>query len=316
MICDYGCGQEAKFKVTKTGKMCCSPHRNSCPNMIKKNKKGQKKTGFKWSDEKRKEMSISRSGIGNAMYGKHQSKENKQKASDRLLNKTYVELYGEEKAAIMKQNYSEKMKGRKAWNKGLPLPRKTLIKMRYSIDYITKNYPTFSKIEEMRYELGKEKEKVIQVHCKNHKCPNSKEQGGWFTVSRYFLFNRIRSIEIGKDLNYLYCSEECKEECPLYGKTAKQLIKIDQIIAGHIKEDLYTSEEYQTFRHQVLKRENYKCEYCEEQATDVHHSRPQKLEPGFVLDPDFGVACCESCHYKYGHKEECSTGKLAHIICK
>jgi len=49
----------------------------------------------------------------------------------------------------------------------------------------------------------------------------------------------------------------------------------------------------------------------------VHHSRPQKLEPGFVLDPDFGVACCEKCHYKYGHKPgtECSTGNLANMIC-
>jgi len=59
------------------------------------------------------------------------------------------------------------------------------------------------------------------------------------------------------------------------------------------------------------------CEYCEELATHVHHSRPQKLEPGFALDPDFGIACCESCHYKYGHKTgtECSTGQLTNAVC-
>jgi len=24
---------------------------------------------------------------------------------------------------------------------------------------------------------------------------------------------------------------------------------------------------------------------------------------------------CFECHYKYGHKDECSTGKLANLIC-
>jgi len=60
------------------------------------------------------------------------------------------------------------------------------------------------------------------------------------------------------------------------------------------------------------------CEYgCGKEATDVHHIRPQKLEPFFSLDPDYGLACCEECHYKYGHKtgSECSTGNLAQIAC-
>jgi hypothetical protein len=41
-------------------------------------------------------------------------------------------------------------------------------------------------------------------------------------------------------------------------------------------------------------------------------------EPIFILDPDYGIACCEKCHYKYGHKTgtECSTGNLANVICK
>jgi hypothetical protein len=58
--------------------------------------------------------------------------------------------------------------------------------------------------------------------------------------------------------------------------------------------------------------------YCDELAVHVHHSRPQKLDPGFVLDPDFGIACCEKCHYKYGHEtgSECSTGNLANKVCK
>jgi len=71
-------------------------------------------------------------------------------------------------------------------------------------------------------------------------------------------------------------------------------LRTDYFILETPKEQLYTDSEYQTFRQQVLKRENYLCEYCEKKATHVHHSRPQKLE---------------------GHKDECSTYNLATKIC-
>ena len=35
----------------------------------------------------------------------------------------------------------------------------------------------------------------------------------------------------------------------------------------------------------------------------------------FSLDPDFGLACCKKCHYKYGHRDECSPIQLAQMIC-
>jgi 5-methylcytosine-specific restriction endonuclease McrA len=80
-------------------------------------------------------------------------------------------------------------------------------------------------------------------------------------------------------------------------------------------EKLYTQEEYQQFREYVLERDNYKCQYCGQKAEHVHHERPQKLEPFFALDPDLAWSVCEKCHYKYGHKDECSTGKLANMVC-
>lgn len=36
ILCDYGCGQEAKFKF-KNGKWCCSKSQNSCPKIKQKN---------------------------------------------------------------------------------------------------------------------------------------------------------------------------------------------------------------------------------------------------------------------------------------
>jgi len=179
-----------------------------------------------------------------------------------------------------------------------------------TIDKLKKKYPFFSEVEEMQYNPEKLQEKEIQVHCKNHLCENSKEKGGWFSPSRSQIIERRRALEHpkGNDGRYFYCSEECKSECPLYNLKG-DIFKNDKRI--------YTSEEYQQFRDFVLKRDNYKCQFCGEEAIDVHHERPQKLEPFFSLDPDFAWSCCKKCHYKKGHPKgtECSTGNLASRFC-
>jgi len=41
-LCDYGCGQQAKFEMTN-GNWCCEDHYSKCPNNIKKNSDGVKK---------------------------------------------------------------------------------------------------------------------------------------------------------------------------------------------------------------------------------------------------------------------------------
>ena len=46
------------------------------------------------------------------------------------------------------------------------------------------------------------------------------------------------------------------------------------------------------------------------QWTDDDHKQPQKLEPFFTLDPDLAWSICKKCHFKYGHKDECSIGNL------
>ncbi|MFW9871517.1 MAG: hypothetical protein ACFFG0_00235 [Candidatus Thorarchaeota archaeon] len=201
-----------------------------------------------------------------------------------------------------------------AWNKGKKWSKKTIEKMSKSskldIKQIKKRYPLFSKIEEMRYNPDKSGEKEIQVHCKNHLCENSREKSGWFTPTYIQIYERIRQLEKedGKDGCYFYCSEKCKTICPLFNLKSDPFKETKK---------LYTKEEYEIFKQHVLERDDYKCQYCDKQATDVHHERPQKLESFFVLDPDFAWSCCEKCHYKYGHKTgtECSTGSLASKNC-
>ena len=180
-----------------------------------------------------------------------------------------------------------------------------------TIRKIKERYPFFSLEEEMRYNPDKPDKKEIQVHCKNHNCPNSKEQGGWFTPTKSQTHERIRQIEKedGSGGCYFYCSDKCKNECPLYN------LKSDPF-KNNVT--LYTQTEYQTFRDYVLKRDNYECQKCgSKKDLHCHHIIPIKIEPMFALDPDNGIVLCQECHYEIGHKTgtECSTGNLANKTC-
>ena len=295
MLCEYGCGQEATHQF-KNGKWCCSKIFSSCPAMKNKNSflnKGRivsketrlklsiANTGLIISDTTRKKISKSLSGEKHPHFGKKFSEKTRKKISEALTGK--------------KLTTSHKI------NIGLG---KKLI-----ISYIKEKYPIFCKDEKMRYNPDKLGKNEIQVHCKNSNCENSLEKGGWFTPTYIQLYERIRQIEKegGNGGSYLYCCEKCKQKCPIYN------IKSDPYKILNIS---YTPSEYRTFRQEVLQRSNNLCEYCGNLAAHVHHSRPQKLEPFFSLDPDFGISCCEECHYKHGHKDECSTGKIANVICK
>ena len=353
-LCEYGCGQVAKFRF-KSGKLCCSYNHSKCPQIIQKYKIAKK--GKKFSDEHK--MKLSKAGkckiISNEQRSKISKKmkenwkdetsifnttEYRKKLSDGISgkivsDKTKLKMSKSFKGRIVslktknkirkwhlknKVNFSKDARQKmshKGQNHGMfgkkhteeaknKIAAANIGKLYLTIEKIKKLYPTFSKIEEIRYNPNDST--IRQVHCKNHKCPNSKEKGGWFDVNLVQLESRIWALEKpnGNDGSYFYCCEECKNECPLFN------LQSDPNKENELN---YTAEEYQTFRNEVLNRANYKCEYCGEKATYVHHSRPQKLEPFYSLDPDFGIACCEKCHYEKGHKDECSTGQLANKVC-
>jgi len=316
-LCDYGCNQKATHQL-KNGKWCCSKKWQQCPVYRKKIRElnigsNNPNYGKKRSEETKRRQSNSLKGrtyidlhgvvkakklkkkLSKIKQGKILSKETKIKKSKALKGKTYIELFGEEKAKELKKLRSEMKKGSNHH-------------MFLTIEKIKKERPLFYKIEEMRYNPDKPEEKEIQVHCKNHNCSNSKEHNGWFTPTRTQLYERIRCIEVnGSDNSYFYCSDKCKNECPLYAsKGADPFQQTDK---------LYTQSEYQQFRDYVLERDNYKCQYCGKKAEHVHHERPQKTEPFFSLDPDLAWSVCKKCHYEKGHQDECSTGYLASLQC-
>jgi len=325
MICGYGCERKAKYPPSKgKTKWSCESSWQKCPEKVKnisERNKGRVKT-------KKEIESIRKSKKGKTweeIYGEEQAKERRKNIIKRQKGKTWEERLGNSKSKKAKKKLSNKHKNKviskkqkeiiSVFMKKRKITKETIKKSKIShkrdINKLKEKYPFFSKIEELRYNPNKPEEKEIQVHCKNHNCPNSKEQGGWFTPTGRQIEIRIKAIEnqVKFEQNYFYCSEECKEQCPLFN------LKSDPLSSGVTK--LYTQQEYQLWRQKVLERENSLCEYCGEEATCAHHEKPVKTHPHLALDPDNGIACCEECHYKYGHKTgtECSTRNLANKIC-
>lgn len=138
------------------------------------------------------------------------------------------------------------------------------------------------------------------------KCAKCKQ---WFIPKTSDVRNRISALNGAINGEYrFYCSDRCKNSCSVYRQKLYP--------KNFKKQDRHYDYELQIWRKEVLRRANYECEYCGGCATHAHHERPKKLEPFFALDPDNGIACCEKCHYRYGHSDECSTSILASIVCK
>jgi hypothetical protein len=210
-------------------------------------------------------------------------------------------------------------------NLGTTIPMKNKIvaakagkKLKLNFLKLLKKFPELVIIENLKEGPNGE----ILGHCKNASCQNSKENGGSFELTTYQIQCRNLGINSPNDGNYFYCCEECKKECILFGKSAKQL----NTIVNQTEIIYHTSQEYSIWRNEVFTRqkiesirnENF-CEICEStESLHCHHEIPIKINPNFALDPDNGIILCRDCHHKYGHKKgtECSIGNLANLICQ
>lgn len=169
-------------------------------------------------------------------------------------------------------------------------------------------YPLFCKVEEI---MDNPDGYGIIVRCKHADCKK------WFKPTRMQLRNRIVAIEnqMGLTENNLYCSNECKNSCPLFN------VKSDPFKQKEINNNVSTGHELSIWSDEVLKQqhEQYGYNFCIKCKSindlSAHHIDPKKLEPFFALDPENGFVTCAECHGEF-HKGECSTGALAYKVCK
>jgi 5-methylcytosine-specific restriction endonuclease McrA len=299
-LCNYGCGRIAKYKFAN-GKFCCSKNIAKCP-AIKKQRSISHRNFFKNEETEDKEKRIEKHKI---IWSKERKEEARKKSIIQWQNPEHKKLQSKIKKEYYRNESNQKKKQRyKKIKNGWTIDKKKQARINRLLtsEVIKKRYPFFAKVEEIKD--GPNPGEYF-VHCKNHNCNKSKEKNGWFLTSYRKIYERIRALENpnGNDGQYLYCSNECKYNCILWN------IKKDPL---KTKSKCYSYSEYQTFRKFVLERDNYECQFCGKKATDVHHERPQKLEPFFALDPDFAWSCCEKCHYEKGHPKgtECSIGNI------
>ena len=136
----------------------------------------------------------------------------------------------------------------------------------------------------------------------------------WFIPEVTQVWQRLKYIKGQQNHESgFYCSDVCKSNCEIFNQKKWPKDKKPRK-AYNYKE--FNTEELRCWRNVVLKQGNYICEYCGEYGNIAHHILPKKLEPFYALDTSNGIVCCEECHYKYGHRDECGTWNLARIKCK
>lgn len=101
----------------------------------------------------------------------------------------------------------------------------------------------------------------------------------------------------------LYCSNECKQECPIYGKLPRQLMKEDAIRAGRIPPEELNREVQPELRQMVFLRDNYTCLKCgSTKNLHCHHYDPVIHNDIESTDIDNCGTYCKKCHLEL-HKE-------------
>lgn len=342
-VCDYGCGNEALYYLKRAQKWCCSKSYNSCPISKEKNRKshiGEKNHRYGKTNSEESKRKTSESNKGNIPWNKGKtniySNETLEKMREARLDQVSWNK-GLPHSKETKRKISEKLKGNVPWNKGISQSKETKNKIsiansgrkrsktfkqnqsnrikhnknpKWKGGYHSSNIPLYDTFyNKLTIEENPKRDiidqNILTVICANSSCNKR------FIPKLTVVVDRIRCLNgTNHGESRIYCSEECKISCSIFNRKIYQ--------EGHPKStnmNNYTQEEYDAFREFVLKRDNNMCQYCGDTATDVHHERPQKLEPFFSLDPDFAWSCCEKCHYEKGHRDECSTGKLASKIC-
>ena len=242
-----------------------------------------------------------RSNENNPMFDKHHSLDVRKKQSESMTGRITPN------DVRIKQSLTNK--GKKRNNDALNNMSKA---RRYTLKDYQEKYPLLCLEEEMR-ELP-ESEWVIRMSCVQFRC---KKCNDWFNPTMRAVKHRNNCLERGIGDGFFYCSNECKNSCPLFrlniNNHLNSLNNIEQLDNIGII----------IWRKEVLNRQllelNISINHCEkcnsEENLNVHHEKPQKTHPHLALDPDNGIVLCRDCHMKIGHSGECSTGVLASKIC-
>lgn len=179
--------------------------------------------------------------------------------------------------------------------------------------YTEKNIPLYDTyapqlewVEEVR--RNKEDSNVLEV-----KCTHCKE---WFIPRMPLVYSRVQYLKGNYESEgRFYCSDKCRNICPLYHKSPEALMKEDAIRAGRMSW-LELNREVQTeLRQMVLECDGYACTKCgSTENLHCHHIMPVAVEPLLSADIDNCITLCEQCHREVHSQDGCRYGQLRQCI--
>jgi 5-methylcytosine-specific restriction enzyme A len=172
-------------------------------------------------------------------------------------------------------------------------------------------YDTYASQIEWCEEVRRNEEDTNILEVKCFKC------GNFFIPKLHQILNRMLCIKTNnKGDGNLYCSDECKKSCSIYGKSSKSIMKEDAIKAGRLNWLKLTREVQPELRQLVLERDNYQCVKCSNTNNlQCHHILPVAIEPLLSADVDNCMTLCYNCHKKIHQKDGCRYGQLRIEIC-
>jgi hypothetical protein len=218
--------------------------------------------------------SIKRKGMKSHMKGKKHTEESKKKMSD-SIKKLKLQSWNKGKTKATSKRLREM--GKKISGKNHPL----YIGMecgKYA------NYDLYvddiSFCEETR--RNKDNPHILEVRCSY--C------GKWYPPKTMDVVNR--KLKIDRDLAKFYCSDECKDLCPIFGQALYP--------KGHINNNkLPTVEVSPELRKMVFLRDNYECQKCgSPNSLECHHIQGKAQNPILANDVSNCITFCKECHLK------------------
>lgn len=160
--------------------------------------------------------------------------------------------------------------------------------------YTSKNIPLYdtyahqiSYVEQVR--RNKDDKNILEVKCAY--C------GKWYMPTIIEVRCRIDSLNgIRTGENRLYCSNECKKECPIYNQN-KYPKSYKKASSREVQPEL---------RQMVFERDGWKCTECDStKSLHCHHVEGIRYEPLESADIDKCITLCKKCHKKVHKKEGC-----------
>jgi 5-methylcytosine-specific restriction protein A len=164
--------------------------------------------------------------------------------------------------------------------------------------YYTKNIPLYNTYASQLEPYGEQCRRntddpnILEVKCTY--C------GKWYIPKTNIVRSRIAGIKTN-DLYKFYCSDNCKQECPIYKRVSK-----------YKGQEGYSSREVQPeLRQMTFARDEYICVKCGSTGPlHCHHIDPVKLNPIESADIDNCITFCIECHKEAHQLPGCGYGEL------